>query len=377
MDAMLKKLHIYSAMHQLGRFTSADVAKVAGVGESTVYTAVNRMKDGWVSREPVKTGLRGGQRVLFQLTDEGRQGIAEDLGRASEAVRLAPASTPGEGNGPLGLRSALDTLRDLEATSDPELIEMLRLDAVRDLDWAEAEVRGTGYLRGKDDLIERIAKGRRDLAEFAPTQPTPVEVLEPTVAERVAAVARSVLERLTPVLSGVLVPSPARVPQLVTAMRTGRHIIIGRVSADRGTQELAFAAKYALEGALVQARRFVHDLDVDIHDLQADELAGFLVQARELDSFHSNSLVFLVVNSMTGEGDAQSALERTAFFDSGAHGAVLDRGFSERLATYTKEHQFRYEPEASNPKHMGWVAETMSAYSADQDRSVGSVFGAL
>lgn len=362
---MLKRLQIFAAMHRLGQFTVADLAHSANVHSSSAYTVIARVKDGWLSRESLKSGQRGGQSVLYKLTEEGASGIFEEIGRASEATRLAPPTNIAEA--PLGLRSALETLGELAQTEDPEISESLRLDAVRDLNWAQKELAGEAYAGNKDAILKQVDQALSKLAALAPARSKLAVSTEQEQSAKargsLSMMARSLIDLMAASISPTRAEPPSRIPQLAAAMRTGLHIIIGQLGSDRGSEELALVAKYALHGALLQARHQVHGLDVKVHQLRVTELRTLIAEARGIGSIHSNSKFVLVVNSNSGEMGTRDALAHIDLTGLGVNCAVLDRGFSETVGEFIRSKRCSYQPEATDPMQLEWVAETVSDYS--------------
>jgi hypothetical protein len=363
----MKKLHVLAAMHELGRFTAAEVATRADTSSSSVHTVIQRSPETWFTRRQLSSGVRGGQPTQFELSPQGRVAIVETLGRVASEIRLAPPRMSYDV--PLGLQSALDTLNELGRATDAEVVTILYADALRDLEWAEAEVKGTGYSENARVLLEQLSQARVDLAAYAPSvaqpagAPSVVATIE-AVPGRAVAVARSVYERVAALVVGMWGESPVLTPQTLASLRTGRHVIIGRVGADRGSDELSWMATYALEGALAQARGQNKELNLLIHRLESDQLAKLLLQARDLSDIHDNSLFLLVVNSAAGESEAQRSLERTKAIGTGFNAAILDRAFSESLEQFSRHNHVRYEPKAAELSRLGWVSETVTQYTS-------------
>ena len=378
----MKNLHVLATMHELGRFTVAEVAEKARVPTSSVHTIINRSPDTWFSRRQLPSGTRGGQPTQFELSAEGRVAIVEKLGEVSSAVRLAPARLPSDV--PLGLQSALDTLEELGKASNSETVALLYADAMRDLQWAEAEVKGTGYARDAKVLLEQLSQARAELAAFAPTvevveqapaqaEAEPVSVVEAiqSVPSTATSVARAVYETVYDLVAGMWGDSGALAPHTLTTLRSGRHVIIGRLGGDKGSEELSLAAMYALQGALVHAKAQAHDLGLRVHRFDSEQLAKLLLQARDLSHLQANSLFLLIVNSDAGEAEARRSVERTQALKLGFNAAILDRAYSESLQEFSQRNRVRYEPKAAEPSHLGWVNDTVSRYATQSSAQVG------
>src|ERR1700761_8856954 len=89
------------AMLALGDFSVAEVADLAGVGESTVRTVLRRQGDKVERVGPQRTGRRGGQRVRWRVRPAGRESIRADL-RELEKLGAGPwLNEPAGPDGPL------------------------------------------------------------------------------------------------------------------------------------------------------------------------------------------------------------------------------------------------------------------------------------
>jgi len=179
------------AMLALGDFSVAEIAALAGVGESTVRTVLRR-EDGYVEKAgTLRTGRRGGQAVRWRLRPGARESIRavlrelEDLGAGSW---LDDADAP---DGPSAAILAAEhvLLRRAPSASDPaERAELIKL-ARAQVDTAEGTVTPpleAGFIA--DHL--RVVRLLLDLEEMEQSV-TPPESAE--VLERVSQVSRDLL----------------------------------------------------------------------------------------------------------------------------------------------------------------------------------------
>lgn len=143
-DLVSKKNQVLIAMLSLETFTAEGLSRYSRVIVPTVRTIMgrNESKLERVGTDP--TNQRGGQRIRYRLTDEGRRELRDIINTAREQLRQTEptflekisARLPLGDAMPLGLRLANDTTGRLfgEAATVSEKLELLQL--------AEGEARG-------------------------------------------------------------------------------------------------------------------------------------------------------------------------------------------------------------------------------------------
>lgn len=133
---MVNKYSIAAAALRAERFTVADLAGACGMGAVSVRTVLNRLPEDWFSIRKASTGARGGQPSLYELSEEGRKGLAEIIG---ELPVLPPSAPPDTSPEPLGLASARETFQKLALEDSPSERVLLIQEAIADLNAAATD----------------------------------------------------------------------------------------------------------------------------------------------------------------------------------------------------------------------------------------------
>lgn len=250
MNVIAKKTSVLLGMLSLDDFTIEELSRFSGVLPTTVKTVVDRHTHlvEIVGRE--QTNRRGGQRIRYRLTTDGRA----DLNITVNATRDAFASTPptfmesvkallplSESDIPLGLRLVEDTLERLvpQATSNEEKLALLQAakreahSALRDRSEADKPT----FLKiekAVNEKLEKIEKARVEIEQ--PAKPPSREPLFlPAAAaaslgigiqvwsgvalkSSLAKLVTSELQKSAEVLVSEVPTDPAQTPEIVDAV---------------------------------------------------------------------------------------------------------------------------------------------------------------
>lgn len=134
----LMKLQLYAAMLKLERFTVSELAIRLSRKPTSVQTALGRLNKTWRTVDRQSFGKRGGQTCVYSLTPQGVAALSEYVGKELHAVRTdLPVEAPAE---PMGLVTARQVLKKMEAETRPAVFNMLRAEAEGALKWASLEL---------------------------------------------------------------------------------------------------------------------------------------------------------------------------------------------------------------------------------------------
>lgn len=389
---MLKRLSVLAAMRDMNTFIVTDLAASSGVAENTVQTVLQRMDEAWLTKEAIPTGAKGRAPVRYSLTAVGLEGVARELGKVASATnpRTDMSQPVAEVLAPLGLESAEDTVK-LLATASPKRAAAFRRDAARDLKWAVAELQGEAYRGHASALLSRVDAVRAALGDeftkdehesrekellmpvyelshsLAPSA-RDVEVLpmwpaapeaEETIFERWRKRASAFFRgRRSSLEEGLWsTESPG------FAFNSGRHVVLACLATDDSTRELAFGAKWALNGAINVIRNQGVHRDLKVHTVGPKHLQMLIVGAKShRDSLSNTTFVFLV-NSEELQEQVDAVLQDTNAFEVLNNAQMLDCSFNSRLQETTMRYHCRYVPNAVDTGRMDWIQDTMAEVS--------------
>jgi hypothetical protein len=348
---MINKIKVLSKALELGSFEVSALAAQCGVSTASVYTVLNRAPAAWFSKSRTATGLAGGQPKEFKLTDEGRAGIAVELGRLPVTARMQLAPRAPD-VAPLGLKVALASVPQLQGPhlhplsdkSASDLLQHIR----RNLDWADEELNSapatTENARHRlqldlaRELVAQIEQARA-ADTFDSTDVFPVTIGQPagSGAGRSGA----------PVWSAVNAASSAR-----TGVAAGVRILIGVLGADDSARRLAYSA----EGAVRTAAQFAQvsgtqrsHYEVSFFDFGGNaeqEQVGTVLRAPRAASAVFPDIL-LCVNSQGNAPALTRSLDRFKPQLGSHYAVILDVGRSSTLARYAQSNSaFDYRPHA-------------------------------
>jgi polyhydroxyalkanoate synthesis repressor PhaR len=181
---LLKKLQVLAGAFRLTTFTVAELSKACGVSQNTIHTALARVPEEWFKSTVVSGGTRGGQRRRYILSVAGAKGIRQMLGRLPTTASSVLVEAAHE---PIGLSAARASLERI-LLAGPSTARVLRENALRSLEWAEAEMSDGGFTANAQALRAQIEALR---ATIDPASDQKRKVPRSTLEARVASISKA------------------------------------------------------------------------------------------------------------------------------------------------------------------------------------------
>lgn len=363
---MLKKLQVLAGALRLTAFTVAELSEACGVSPNTVHTALSRVPEDWLKSTVVPGGARGGQRRRYTLSSVGISGIRGMLGRlpsAASSILVEPTDEP------IGLSAARASLGRI-AQVNPSAARVLREDALRSLEWAEAEIRDGEFasdaqvLRGQIDALRAQIEGFSDKDRKPSGRNTKVSIARSE--EYLQTEGRSVGRSLSTLASGDAVLDYSDIDDWQSAPT----FFIGYLRSDDMARQMASFANGALSLELHKRgeHRFVTEA-LELRDLFDSRIRKSLTDA------DAPVRLLICIGGHWNSPEIDPILEKASRFNEKGptkRAWVLDHDHRVAIESVTRRLSLQYEPHAQKAEHLTrWIDATISGVDREMFATAG------